>query len=466
MKDQEKKLLSDVRFSPEKEQALLDRIDFVHKLLDPIFTDKEKEEIKKQYLENTGCTQRTIRNYLTRYKENGTVGLILFERKKERKPLCSSELEDEVVSLIKENPKRSIPKIRELLLKNDAFTDEASRISERQFYRIAGVNGLDRKGRTLLLGDVKRSYRSFEAPYSMALVQGDARDGIWLDCPDGRKRKTYLFGWCDDYSRKILHAQYYFDEKLPRMEDSFRKMVLKYGLPEKLYLDNGSVYISNQFRFVVHDLGIKKTHHPAFKAFCKGKVESVMKKIKNDFQSEAQHAGFKNLEELNTALWAWIFVKYDRMALSTTGEAPGIRFIRGLTKEPKRIQDLDEFMQYFLIRDTRTVNKYGQIKAKGNIYPVKTSISGKVVNIRYDPFDLTKIFIYNDKGILVETTEATKLKNSQDLDLPEESKEPNSKVQQSARNYFEKLRKLRLEAEKKSMPNLNYEKLFPKEEKK
>jgi len=250
------------------------------------------------------------------------------------------------------------------------------------------------------------------------------------------------------------------------MEDSFRKMVLKYGLPEALYLDNGSVYVSNQFRFVVHDLGIKKIHHPAFKAFCKGKVESVMKKIKNDFQSEAQYAGIRTLEELNTALWAWIFVKYDRMALSTTGEAPGIRFIKGLTKEPKRIQDLDEFMQYFLIRDTRTVNKYGQIKAKGNSYPVKTSIPGKVVNIRYDPFDLTELFIYNDKGILVETTKATKLKNSQDLDLPEESKDPDSKVKQSARNYFDKLRKLRLEAEKKSMPNLNYEKLFPREEKK
>lgn len=31
---------------------------------------------------------------------------------------------------------------------------------------------------------------------------------------DGEK-KTYLFMWVDDYSRKILSGLYYFDEKLP-----------------------------------------------------------------------------------------------------------------------------------------------------------------------------------------------------------------------------------------------------------
>ena len=57
--------------------------------------------------------------------------------------------------------------------------------------------------------------RAFEAPHALALVQADARDGIWLDTPGGRK-KTYLFLWIDDFSRKILFGKYYFDEKLAR----------------------------------------------------------------------------------------------------------------------------------------------------------------------------------------------------------------------------------------------------------
>ena len=72
----------------------------------------------------------------------------------------------------------------------------------------------------------------------MALVQADARDGIWLDTPAGRK-KTYLFLWLDDFSRKILFGKYYFDEKLPAMIDSFRYCLLRYGIPVRVYVDGG-----------------------------------------------------------------------------------------------------------------------------------------------------------------------------------------------------------------------------------
>lgn len=460
MTNKDKKLLSDYNFPPEKEAALLERIDFVEQVLAPLLTDKEIQKVKNEYMEKTGCSERTIRNYIKRYKQNDSIGLILYDLKKTREPFYSQEIEDKVVSLIKENPRRSTPKIREILLRTDAFHEEALHISERQFYRIAKKNGLDKKGKNLLLDDVKRSYRSFEAPHSMALVQGDARDGIWIDCPDGKKRKNYLFAWIDDYSRKILYAEYYWNEKLPCMEDSFRKMVLRYGIPEKIYLDNGAVYISNHFNFVIRDLDIKKIHHPPYKANCKGKVEAVMKKIKNDFQNEAQYAGFQTIEELNSAFHAWVDVKYDKQALSTTGEAPGKRFVEGITVNPKRIENLDEFMQYFLFRETRTVNKYGRIKLKGNSYPVKKIYHGTVVHIRYDPFDLRKVFIYDNNRVLVETTEPSTLKNTSDPNIPEEGKEPSNKIKESARNYFTTLRKLHLESQKKSMPNLEYEKLF------
>ena len=103
-------------------------------------------------------------------------------------------------------------------------------------------------GRRCSAGTAPRAYHSFEAPHSLALVQGDARDGIWLDLPDGSRKKTYLFVWIDDFSRKILFGKYYLDEKLPCLEDSFRYMVLRWGIPLAVYLDNGAVYISRQFR--------------------------------------------------------------------------------------------------------------------------------------------------------------------------------------------------------------------------
>ena len=68
-----------------------------------------------------------------------------------------------------------------------------------------------------------------------------------------------------------------------------------------------------------------------------------MKIIKHDFQSEAALAGFKTLEELNTAFWAWSDVRYNQRVNSTTGQAPDERFIEALPKEHRRIEDLDKF---------------------------------------------------------------------------------------------------------------------------
>ncbi len=68
--------------------------------------------------------------------------------------------------------------------------------------------------------------------------------------------------------------------------------------------------------------------------------------------------------------------------------------------------------------------------------------------------------MYNDKGELIETAEPVTLKNSYDNSIPEEKKQPDPKVRESARNYFTALRKLHVESAKKTMPNPEYDKLF------
>ena len=80
------------------------------------------------------------------------------------------------------------------------------------------------------------------------------------------------FAWDDDYSRRILHAEYFWDEKLPRMEKTFGTVILRWGIPKKCYLDNGHVYIAAHFALVLAQLGIKKIHHGPYKSLVKGKI--------------------------------------------------------------------------------------------------------------------------------------------------------------------------------------------------
>ena len=144
------------------------------------------------------------------------------------------------------------------------------RISDRTIYRFLAEQGLTQAVRYRMLAeDSRSSYRSFEAPHSLALLQADARDGIWLNTPQGRK-KTYLFLWIDDFSRKILFGKYYFDEKLPALMDSFRYCVLRYGVPARCYVDNGKVYISRHMLAILVELLVKQSAPPALSKLLQG----------------------------------------------------------------------------------------------------------------------------------------------------------------------------------------------------
>jgi hypothetical protein len=305
------------------------------------------------------------------------------------------------------------------------------------------------------------SYHHFQAARPLDLVQGDARDGIWLDTKEGEK-KTYLFVWVDDYSRKILSGRYYLDEKLPRMEDTFKRLVLRWGIPLKAYLDNGSVYIAKQFAWILGELKTAKLHHKPYRAYCKGKVEAVNKTIKNDFQAEAQLAGFKTLEELNSAFAAWVDLEYNPRIHSQTGEAPDKRFADALHADIRRVADIAWFEALFLMRVSRTVTKYGKIKLESNQYPVTCAPHGCVVEARYDPFDLLRVFIFKDNAF-AETTCASKLVSRTAAVVAEESKAAEHKVSAHACAYFQLLREQHARILTENRSPVSYSKLSPKD---
>ena len=125
------------------------------------------------------------------------------------------------------------------------------------------------------------------------------------------------------------------------------------------FVDNGKVYVSRHFRIVLLELGLKAIHHRPYAAYCKGKVEADMKIILHQFQREAARAGFRTLEELNSAFWAWMELDYNTRVHSSTGQSPTERFQQGLPQNHRRVTDLAAFQALFLWRLNRTVTKYG-----------------------------------------------------------------------------------------------------------
>lgn len=83
-------------------------------------------------------------------------------------------------------------------------------------------------------------------------------------------------------------------------------------------------------------------------------------------------------------------------------------------------------------------------------YTVTSAAHGTVIEVRYDPFDLSKAYRFENREI-VETLLPAKLNAMQAERIPEETKKPQSEVSAASIAYFTKLRELHIQEQKNHM---------------
>jgi|TARA_Y100000310_G_scaffold344782_1_gene459482 transposase InsO family protein len=444
----------------------LEQIQRKYELLEPLLDEylslEEKRDHAQMARERLQISERTLRRYVQHLREEGPRRLARKKRSDAGKMrVFSPHILKRAEQLLEQNPARSIPMLMKLLKADAEVAPLVTGISSSTLYHYLKKAGHKLGGGRGSSAGSGRIYHRFAAEYPNQLWQGDARHGIALAHPSkpGKKKMTYLFAWVDDFSRKILEARYYWDEKLPRMQDCFRRAVLRWGLPEKLYCDNGRVYISKHFLLLVSDLKIKKIHHPAYSAWCKGKVENIMKRYKS-FQGEAQIAGIQTIEELNATLAAWTEVEYNNKIHSATGETPNERWRNNLKAHPpRRITDLEAFNALFLWRAERTIDKFATIRFQRNTYRINALSVGTTVELRYNPFDLAEVHVYHEGTFHCILTAST-LTRKAVPEVPEESK--SAGYSPEAADYFKRIREkanelIRLKAEQIRFSDLHKE---------
>jgi transposase InsO family protein len=458
--------LSDIlaKLSQKQKMRAQELYELLEPLTDPELSNEERQKGRLEACTQLGVSSRTLRRLMRTLKTRGAALLVRKERSdKGRNRKMDSALLQAAIGLLREEPRRSVPKLKQLLSADPKWQGPVNSISVKTLGLHLRKAGWGHDHRAAVLGK-DRVYHRFEALFPNELWQGDARDGIPLPHPEkkGKTRMTYLFAFLDDYSRLIVYARYYWDEKLPRMEDCFRQAVLSRGIPEKVYLDNGSVYIAGHFSLLLNGIGTRKLHHPAYSAWCKGKVEMTMKRFKQ-FQMEARLAGMQTLAELNSALHSWIEMEYNGKIHTTTGETPNDRFRNGLVRRPaRRVGDLEKFNELFFHREERTVDKYRKVSLFGNVYKVSGLGAGEPVEVRFDPFDLRTVKLYHEGKYHSLLQADTLTRETAAERLPEESKD--IKPSKAAQLYFALLRQKHHDLLQERKDHVRYSDL--KEEKK
>ncbi len=240
--------------------------------------------------------------------------------------------------------------------------------------------------------------RAFEAPYAGNLYQTDIMYGPYvLGAPNnGRNRKmpTYLIAVIDDYSRLICHAQFFTLQDLMAYLTVLENAIRKRGIPDKIYCDNGKVFLSSQVQRIAAEIGCRVVHTKIRDAAAKGKIERFFKTVRMQFLEMPDVAKITALHELNRAFIAWV-EQYNNQHHSALDASPMERWLKS-PRQPRLLPDLPTTDDLFLLEANRVVKKDGTFALAGIRFETNYVYVGKKISVRYNPHDLTRIHVYCD----------------------------------------------------------------------
>jgi len=291
-------------------------------------------------------------------------------------PRTDAETLELAAALKREKPGRTAAQVERVLRAHCGWSPSV-RTLQRHFERLELMT---RPG-----GAPPVTFGRFEAARPNELWTGDALHG-----PHAGGRKTFLFAFLDDHSRAVMAARWGYFEDTVRLAAALRPALAARGIPESIYVDNGSAFVDAALKRAAARLGIKITHSAPGRPQGRGKIERFFGVVREQFLVEIgdgqQVAG---LTDLNRLFTAWAETVYHPRPHSETGQPPMQRWLAGA---PFAVPSPAQLREAFLWSEQRIVSaKTATVKLFGSTYETDPVLAGRRVELVFDPFDLTRI---------------------------------------------------------------------------
>jgi len=241
---------------------------------------------------------------------------------------------------------------------------------------------------------------------------------LWARRPDGVRDRPWLTLVVDDHSRAIAGFAFSFDSpsafgtSLALRQAIWRKTEPGwpvFGIPETLYVDNGSDFTSHHLQQVAADLKIVVVNSTPGEPRGRGKIERLFETVNLMFLSTlpgyigaggVAAGGLLDLQELHRRFHEFLDLYHGRDH-SETGQAPRERWVaQGFI--PRMADSLEQLdLLLMTVAKSRRVQRDG-ISFQGMRYvdPVLAACVGENVTVRYDPRDLGEIRLFHDEKFL------------------------------------------------------------------
>lgn len=334
-------------------------------------------------------TWRTISTWYYRYKSKGITGVekkVRSDKGQARKITPEQLLEaiNQILPYFRKGRYNRMDIYRKIIEKGII---QKRSLSQTHYYRL--LREYDLLSENDLFNNKKRL--AFAMQYANQLWQADTMFGPYTKDNKGKMVQTKLIAFIDDASRVLCHGQFFFNENIDAMITAIKQAFYKRGIPEQLYVDNGSIYTCQEITLICARIGCILRHAPLRDGPAKGKIERFFRTVRTKFL--ALNLDLSSLDELNKQFSAWVEDHYNAHVHATLGMKPIDRFAMDLKRirflPPNQTND-----ELFYAEDTRKVKKDNTFSFDSVRFEAPADLRDKQIQIRFDRNKKCRVIVY------------------------------------------------------------------------
>lgn len=323
-------------------------------------------------------TWRTIQTWYTRFKTHGVTGVVSKNRsdKGKTRKISPEELLEAINQVLPFFRNKGYNRMELYRMAVSKGIINPNQLAQTTFYRFLREYDILKENY-----EDNRKRLAFAMQFANQLWQADTLFGPHVKDPSGRILQTKLIAFIDDASRVICHAQFFFHETIDSLITALKSALYKRGVPQQLYVDNGSIYSCSEISLICARVGCILRHTPVRDGASKGKIERFFRTLRDQFLM--RDLDLSSLSALNRRLNVWIEEEYNSKPHSALGMAPISRF--ALDTHQIRFLPPDQANdELFYAEEDRKVKKDNTFSFKSTRFEAPVDLREKEIQIRFD----------------------------------------------------------------------------------
>jgi transposase InsO family protein len=369
------RVLGAIEFAPG--QSIAERIKHVSGI---VFTEENDRRFQ--------FTWRTIQTWYSRYKKDGITSMHPRARKdkgasRKVQPEELAEAIDQVRAQFHGAPRNATAVYRACIERGVLQPD---RVAQNTFRRLV-------KQYELFKPDTESTDKrrlAFAKAHANQMWQADTMFGPYVGAGDG-KAQSKLIAFIDDASRVCCHGQFFVAENTDTLIAALRAALYKRGVPDSLYVDNGSIYACKEITQICARIGCLLCHAPVRDGAAKGKIERFFRTVRESFLVRA--LDLSSVDALNRDFVRWVEDEYNAREHGSLGMKPIDRFGLDLSRirflPPSEAND-----ELFFVEQDRAVMADNTFSLRNARYEAPRDLRSRKIQVRFDRRSFGRVVVY------------------------------------------------------------------------